>query len=104
MCIRVKLEAAGKPKLTKAEIYDENNRDDVEEAIEDLILDEAGLELAFEGNRFFDLMRVADRRSNPGQFMANKIKARGLSAEAWADQLNDRNNWFLPLPDFSNKR
>ncbi|MDE5561818.1 MAG: RagB/SusD family nutrient uptake outer membrane protein [Bacteroidaceae bacterium] len=102
--INLKLEAAGKPKMTKAEIYDRNNIEDVKEAIEDLILDEAGLELAFEGNRFFDLMRVANRRSNPEQFMVNKIKARGQNAEAWADQLNDKKNWFLPLPDFSNKR
>lgn len=72
--INLKLEAAGKPTLTKAEIYDVANQADVIEAIEELILDEAGLELAFEGNRFFDLMRVANRKANPAKFMAEKIK------------------------------
>lgn len=83
--------------MTKQEIYDNIENPDIIEAIEDLILDEAGLELAFEGNRFFDLMRVANRRSNPAQYMANKIKARGKDAEAWADNLTVK-NWYLPLP------
>lgn len=83
--------------LTKEEIYNNIENQDVIEAIEDLIIDEAGLELAFEGNRFFDLMRVANRRSNPAQYMANKIKARGKEAETWADRLTVK-DWYLPLP------
>ncbi|MCM1219342.1 MAG: RagB/SusD family nutrient uptake outer membrane protein [Lachnospiraceae bacterium] len=83
--------------MTKEEIYNNIENTDVIEAIEDLILDEAGLELAFEGNRFFDLMRVANRRSNPAQYMINKIKARGKDAETWADRLTVK-DWYLPLP------
>ena len=82
---------------TKQEIYQNVQDPEIIEAIEDLILDEAGLELAFEGNRFFDLMRVANRRANPAQFMANKIKARGKDAETWADRLTVK-DWYLPLP------
>lgn len=100
--INLKLKAAGKATLTKAQIYEEANQADVIEAIEELILDEAGLELAFEGNRFFDLMRVANRKANPGQFMAEKIGARSESAKAWAAGLaSDIKNWYLPLPDYS---
>ena len=100
--INLKLEAAGKPTLTKAQIYEEANQADVIEAIEELILDEAGLELAFEGNRFFDLMRVANRKANPGQFMAEKIGARSADAKTWASGLaSDIKNWYLPLPDYS---
>ncbi len=83
--------------MTKKEIYADVTNPDVIEAIEELILDEAGLELAFEGNRFFDLMRVASRRDNPAQYMANKIKARGADAETWADRLTIK-DWYLPLP------
>ena len=100
--INLKLEAAGKATLTKAQIYEEANQADVIEAIEELILDEAGLELAFEGNRFFDLMRVANRKANPGQFMAEKIGARSADAKTWASGLaSDIKNWYLPLPDYS---
>ena len=103
--INLKLEAAGKSALTKAEIYEAANQADVIEAIEELILDEAGLELAFEGNRFFDLMRVANRKANPAKFMAEKIKARGASTETWVNALeSDIKNWYLPLPDYSYRK
>ena len=103
--INLKLEAAGKTALTKAEIYDAANQADVIEAIEELILDEAGLELAFEGNRFFDLMRVANRKANPGKFMAEKIGARSENASSWAAGLeSDIKNWYLPLPDYSYRK
>ena len=101
--INLKLKANGYTELTKQEIYDPSNQDLVQMAIEELILDEAGLELAFEGNRFFDLMRVASRRDNPGKFMADKIKARGENTE-WASELETNiKNWYLPLPDNSNR-
>lgn len=100
-----KLVAAGKQPMNKVDMYkdDITENEKVIEAVEELILDEAALELAFEGNRFFDLMRVAKRRgANAGQFMADKIKARGEGTE-WADRLIDEKNWYLPLPDYSNR-
>lgn len=66
-----------------------------QEQVENLIVDEEALEFAFEGYRFYDLMRVALRRNDPA-YLANKIGSRNgtLPAGVLAD-LNNKNNWFL---------
>lgn len=102
--INIKLEAAGKAKLTKNQIYDGTHDEDIKEAIEELILDEEALELAFEGSRFFDIMRVARRRANPGQYMVNKISSRRqtTACDFEVENLANEKNWYFPLPDNSN--
>lgn len=71
-----------------------------EDAVEDLIINEDGLEFAFEGTRFYDLMRVALRRNDPS-YLAKKIYARrGESSSAEmqgqiAVDLNNKSNWYL---------
>ena len=40
--------------------------------VENMLVDEAGLELAYEGQRWADLLRVAIRRNDPA-FLANKV-------------------------------
>jgi len=70
-------------------------------SIENSILDEGALELAFEGHRWSDLLRVALRRDNPA-FLADKIydklrKANNPNAAAIRSKLMNKDNWFLPF-------
>ena len=66
--------------------------------VEDMIIDEMALEGAFEGYRFFDLMRVALRRGDPS-YLADPISRRsGTTDEQLRTLLLDTKNWYLPLP------
>jgi len=66
--------------------------------IEDIIMEERAMEMAYEGRRWFDLMRVARRRGN--DYLANKVAAK-FSNPAVADEvrnlLMDEKNWYLPF-------
>ncbi len=69
--------------------------------IETQLIEEAGLELAYEGHRWADLLRVAMRRNDPA-FLADKIYAKlekaGKVSEA--EDARDRllaRDWFLPF-------
>ena len=54
---------------------------DTIDAVENIIVDELALETAFEGNRFTDLVRIAEHKNASGkpgtQWLANKIANRG---------------------------
>ncbi|MBM6993099.1 MAG: RagB/SusD family nutrient uptake outer membrane protein [Prevotella sp.] len=71
--------------------------------MEDLLIDEYALETAFEGNRFFDLMRFAFRRGE--HFLASRLARRDNSAlqdselngNSLYQKLMNRNNWYLPM-------
>lgn len=73
------------------------------EHVEDLIMDEDALEFAFEGQRYYDLMRVALRRGNPA-YLADKIYGRrgadkvGEMRSLICKDLYQTANWYLPLP------
>lgn len=67
-------------------------------AVDSLLLNENGLELAFEGTRFYDIMRFALRQSNPEQFLAEKVASRrgkNNVDETLKSRLMDRKNWYL---------
>ncbi|WP_407430519.1 RagB/SusD family nutrient uptake outer membrane protein [Arcticibacter sp.] len=65
--------------------------------MENKIIDEAALELAFEGNRWQDLFRIARRMEKEGKnglgFLNGKLKTKnpGFSAKG------SMNDWFLPF-------
>ena len=69
--------------------------------VDSLLLNECALEFAFEGTRFYDLMRFAWRSADPGAFMARNVYARRgeeLSSEVQAEiraNLADQRSWYL---------
>ncbi len=65
---------------------------------ENEIMEERARELAFEGDRFFDLIRIAKRRNDPS-YLADKVaqKFRGARREQIRTLLMDENNWYVPF-------
>lgn len=73
-------------------------------AVEDLLCDEYAMELAFEGSRYADLMRLARHKnaSSPstfganfgGKWLANKL---AFKLDGNASKLEQESNWYLPL-------
>ena len=64
--------------------------------VENLIINEMALEGAFEGYRFYDLMRVALRRGD-ASYLADPVSRRdGIVNESIRSLLLDTKNWYLP--------
>lgn len=68
---------------------------------EEVVLLERAKELAFEGERFYDIMRIAKRRGDPA-FLANMIadaegKYSSDTKEVIRAKLMDENNWYVPF-------
>lgn len=74
-------------------------KSDTVNAVEDLLCDEYALELAFEGTRYYDLMRLARHKNEAGLYGANFgslwLKKK-LEYKNPAVDLADPNNWYLP--------
>ena len=65
--------------------------------VEDMIVEEMALEGAYEGNRFYDLMRIAMRRDD-NSYLADRVAWRnGTENGTLRELLKNRNNWYLPL-------
>lgn len=74
------------------------SREDSIQKVEDMICDEMALETAYEGNRFYDLMRFAFRRGE--DFLASRVARRNnpdMPDQTLYNKLRDRNNWYLPM-------
>lgn len=72
--------------------------DSITTLIENFIIDERALELAFEGKRWFDLVRIAERRNDPA-YLADRVAAKfeGTSYyDAVHEKLMNPANWYLP--------
>jgi len=66
-----------------------------QQQVDSLLLVEDALELCFEGQRYYDLMRFALRQQNPGQFLTDAINKRNGQGGSVAVNLNDRRSWYL---------
>ena len=87
--------------------YDEAAR---QAYVANLIIDEAAMELSFEGYRFTDLIRFA-KALDDKDFLAKRVAGRGFKntlpyfdGDYQVDpglyaKLADERNWYLPLPD-----
>jgi len=71
--------------------------------MEDIIMDERARELAYEGERFYDFVRIARRREKAGnngvEWLADRISESRPANERAAIKahLMDQNNWYLPF-------
>ncbi|MCB0652170.1 MAG: RagB/SusD family nutrient uptake outer membrane protein [Saprospiraceae bacterium] len=65
--------------------------------LENLILEVRGRELAFEGKRWFDILRIGKRRNDPA-FIGNAVMRRFSAPDSTfiQDYFSDPNNWYLP--------
>lgn len=72
---------------------------EITEYIEDLIIEERAMELAFEGKRYFDLIRIAKRRGDV-YYLADKVAAKYENATLGSqvrEFLKSENNWYIPI-------
>ena len=84
--------------VTQEQIYDGSYDEWVKEAVEDLIIDEDALELAFEGCRFSDLARVAIRRGDNSFLAKHVAKRKGTIDMEMYNMLLNQDSWYLPFP------
>ncbi len=76
--------------------------------LEEAIIEEASLAMAYEGNRWQDLVRISMRRgqtdgdNGDSYYLAEKIAEEfndeGLDGASIEAKLNDQSNWWLPWP------
>ena len=97
--------------VIKTEILDPAiPKEEIQNAVENIIVDELALETCFEGNRYPDLMRIASHKNAAGlggsEWLAWKIARRTnsttdapslINEPAIYDKLKSESNWYLPF-------
>jgi Fe-S-cluster formation regulator IscX/YfhJ len=75
-----------------------SNLQDSIKGMENLILQERSREMAFEGKRWYDILRIAERR-NDSKFIGNLMMKRYPDADSTRviNFYNNKENWFLPM-------
>lgn len=63
--------------------------------VEDCIVDEMAAETAFEGNRFFDLLRVARHRNQMPEYMTEKVSQKYYDQASMKEKLADESAWYV---------
>lgn len=63
--------------------------------VEDRILEEMAAETAFEGNRFFDLLRISRHNASPQEWFADKVSRRFPDPQAAKARLKNMENLWL---------
>ena len=108
-----------KPIYTTVEVFDEEGnpvldeegnpvtevvkswqKQDLINVVEDLICDEYALEIAFEGNRFSDLCRIARHKNDAGTYgsdYGSRWLADKLAYKHPAVDLTNPQNWYMPF-------
>lgn len=101
--------------LAKQGVTPTSSMEEIINAVENIIVDELALETAFEGNRFTDLVRIAEHKTASGfdgtDWLAKKIanrnyrptSARNITAQGEFDnnlynKLKNTKNWYFELP------
>lgn len=67
---------------------------DTTDFVEKAILNEMAAETCFEGNRFFDLLRISHHRHDHPALMAEKVAAKHADSEAMKQRLMNISAWF----------
>lgn len=91
----------GRANLPNVDLSAITSKQDSINAVEQMIVKEAGLELAYEGHRWTDLIRVARRlqkfNGTGGQFLYDKLHRKYELAGLSVPDFNDEKNWYLPF-------
>ena len=96
------------------------SEEDIIDAVENIIVDELALETAFEGNRFTDLVRIAEHKNASGKqgsaWLAGKIADRNIYTSVETQEttgerdsglynkLLDTSNWYFSLPPWTTNK
>jgi len=89
--------------------------DEIINAVENIIVDELALETAFEGNRFTDLVRIAEHKNASGfngtEWLADKVASRNIYITSEAstgekdtdlyNKLLDTSKWYFSKPEWT---